>query len=165
VPNAPLSVVVVVGNPKPASRTRTAATVLAASIPGAGEPTVFDLVEFGPKLLGFGDPDVAAAVAAVAASDVTLFASPTYKGAYTGLLKLFLDQIGGGALDGVVGLPVMVGAGPGHAMAPEVFLRPVLVELGCSCPVGGLYLLDSALDDEAVLAPWRAKVARALGTT
>ena len=157
-----LDVVVVVGNPKPGSSTLAAATALARSIPGAGEPTVFDLVGFGSALLGFGDPGVAAAVAAVTASDVTLVASPTYKSSYTGLLKLFLDQIGGGALDGVIGLPVMVGAGPAHAMAPEVFLRPVLVELGMSCPVGGLYLLDSALDDEARIGPWRERVARAV---
>ena len=41
----------------------------------------------------------------------------------------------------------MLGAGPGHALAPELGLRPVLTELGASVPVRGLYVLDTAYDD------------------
>ena len=37
----------------------------------------------------------------------------------------------------------MLGGAWQHALAPEVFLRPVLVELGATCPVAGLFLLDS----------------------
>jgi FMN reductase len=36
----------------------------------------------------------------------------------------------GGTLEGIVAVPLMLGAGPGHALAPEVFLKPVLAELG-----------------------------------
>jgi FMN reductase len=139
-----VNVTVVCGNPKPASRTLAAAVDVASRINGGAPPaTVIDLVELGPGLLGWGDPAVADAVAAVTASDVVVFASPTYKAAYTGLLKLFLDQIAGDSLRGVVAIPMMLGAGPAHALAPEVHLRPVLVELGASCPTRALYLLDS----------------------
>ena len=46
----------------------------------------------------------------------------------------------------------MLGAGPGHALAPELTLRPVLTEIGGSVPVRGLYVLDSAYDDPASYA-------------
>jgi FMN reductase len=50
----------------------------------------------------------------------------------------------------------MLGAGPAHALAPELLLKPVLVELGAICPTRGLYLLDTAYTDEATLDPWLA---------
>lgn len=142
---------VVCGNPKPASRTLAAGIDVATRLAGGAAPTtVIDLVDLGPKLFGWGDPDVTAAVSAVAASDVVVFASPTYKASFTGLLKLFLDQIAGDSLRGVVGIPLMLGAGPAHALAPEVHLRPVLVELGLSCPTRALYLLDSETEGPAL---------------
>jgi FMN reductase len=149
-------VTVVVGNPKPASRTLTAAVHVATRLADGRPPdTVIDLVELGPKLLGWGDPDVAAAVQAVEESDLVVVASPTYKASYTGLLKLFLDQIAADQLLGVVGIPMMLGAGPAHALAPEVHLRPVLVELGLSCPTRALYLLDTETEGPA-LEEWLA---------
>ena len=134
----------VCGNPKPASRTLAAAVDVATRVADGSPPAaVIDLVDLGPALLGWGDPAVADALAAVMASDVVVFASPTYKASYTGLLKLFLDQIAGDSMGGIVAVPMMLGAGPAHALAPEVHLRPVLVELGASCPTRALYLLDS----------------------
>ena len=38
----------------------------------------------------------------------------------------------------------MLGAGPTHALAPELSLRPVLFEIGASVPTRSLYLLDSS---------------------
>ena len=46
----------------------------------------------------------------------------------------------------------MLGAGPAHALAPELSLRPVLTEIGASVPVRALYLLDSSYDDPAAYA-------------
>jgi FMN reductase len=81
-------------------------------------------------------------------------ASPTYKATYTGLLKLFLDRFPGNGLDGVVAVPLMLGAGPAHALAPEVFLKPVLAELGALLPTRALYLLDSDFDEVSAYEPW-----------
>ena len=83
-----------------------------------------------------------------------MIASPTYKATYTGLLKLFLDQIGTGDLAGVVAVPLMLGAGPGHALAPDLLLKPVLVELGATTPTKGLYLLDKSWDAPGPLDDW-----------
>jgi FMN reductase len=148
--------VVVVGNPKPRSRTRAAAEVVAERLTGAAPDRVIDVVDLGAGLLGWGDPEVGDAVAAVRAAEVAVVASPTYKATYTGLLKLFLDQIGTGDLAGVVAVPLMLGGGPAHALAPELLLKPVLVELGATAPTRGLYLLDSTWDDPAPLEAWLA---------
>jgi FMN reductase len=151
-----MSTVVVVGNPKPRSRTRSAAELVAERLTGAPADRVVDVIDLGAGLLGWGDPAVTEAVAAVRAAEVAVVASPTYKATYTGLLKLFLDQIGTGDLAGVVAVPVMLGGGPAHALAPELLLKPVLVELGATAPTRGLYLLDKTWDDPAPLEAWLA---------
>ena len=92
---------------------------------------------------------------AVAASDLVVVASPTFKATYTGLLKSFFDRYGTNALTSTVAIPVMTGAGPVHALAPEVHLRPLLVELGASTPTRSLYVTEQQFDDlEAVIGLW-----------
>ena len=149
-----MSVAVVVGNPKPSSRTLDAATRLATRLGGEGPNTVLDLVTLGPVLLGWGDPAVTEAVESVRASTAVVVASPTYKATYTGLLKLFLEQFPSGGLSGVIAFPLMLGGAWNHGLAPEVFLKPVLVELGANCPVRGLYLLDSDYETPDGLEEW-----------
>ncbi|MCU1494409.1 MAG: putative flavoprotein [Acidimicrobiaceae bacterium] len=147
---------VVVGNPKPASRTLQAAKLLTRALSGSEPETAIDVVSLGAGVLTPGDAGVRAAVEAVRASEVVVFASPTYKASFTGLLKCFLDQFPGGGLDGIVCIPMMLGAGPAHALAPEVHLKPVLVELGAVCPTRALYLLDSDSGNERAFEPWLA---------
>jgi FMN reductase len=57
-------------------------------------------------------------------------------------------------LIGVTAVPLMLGAALNHALAPELLLKPVLVEIGCTCPTPGLYLLDSDYQDNAALTAW-----------
>jgi FMN reductase len=149
-----VTVGVIVGNPKPASRTLAAAVHVARQITGAEPDLIIDVIELGPGLLRFGDTDVAHAVASVRSMDLIVVASPTYKATFTGVLKLFLDQFSGGALEGVVAVPLMLGAGPGHALAPEVFLKPLLAELGASTPTGALYLLEDEWQTSPTLTAW-----------
>ena len=154
-----MQVTIVAGNPKPASRTLAAAELVAQSLCGdavVDQPmTSIDVITLGAALLGWGDDAVAAAVRAVAASDLVIFASPTFKATYTGVLKLFLDQFAGGeGLRDVVAVPLMLGAGPAHAMAPDLLLKPVLAELGAACPAPGLYLLDSSFSTDTRIADY-----------
>src|ERR1700709_2674723 len=121
-PGSPASprVAVVVGNPKPQSRTYAAAVWLATQLTGAEPDPVGDLAALGPALLNWSDPEVGELVGQVGAADLVVVASPTYKGTYTGLLKLFLDRFAtDDGLSGVA-IPFMLGAGPGHALAPEL---------------------------------------------
>jgi FMN reductase len=154
-------VAVVVGNPKPRSRTHAAAVWLATELAGAAPDLVVDLADLGPALLDWSDPHVAELVARIGEADLVVFASPTYKGTYTGLLKLFLDRFATDGLSGVA-VPFMLGAGPGHALAPELTLRPVLTEIGGSVPVRGLYVVGSAFDDPRAYEAWLVSARRHL---
>ena len=151
-----MGIAVVTGNPKAGSRTLQAAVMVAEQLAGRPPEVVVDVVELGAGLLGWGDPGVTAAVESIQKSDVVVVASPTFKATYTGLLKLFLDQVPTDGLAGVVAVPVMLGAGPAHALAPDVLLKPVLVEMGATCPTKGLYLIDTSYDDPTAVAAWLA---------
>ena len=152
---AHLTTAVVVGNPKPGSRTLAAARRLADEL-GHPAELVVDLADLCPALLDWSDPTVAELVAQVGQADLVVVASPTYKGAYTGLLKLFLDRFAGGTGLTGVAIPLMLGGSAAHSLAPELTLRPVLTELGATIPGRGLYVLDSAFDAPAVCAEWLA---------
>jgi len=158
-----LNTAVVVGNSKTASRTRQAAELVVERLTGTSPTVVIELAELGPALLGWGDPAVDAAKQTVLAADVAVFASPTYKATYTGLLKLFLDQFAAGELHGTIGIPLMLGGSAHHALAGEHTLKPVLSEIGCSCPTPALFLLDSAWDSSPELETWITRARDVLG--
>jgi FMN reductase len=149
-------VVVVVGNPQPRSRTRAAAELVAGFVADGGRIETIDLADHGAALLEWGSPVVAELKTTVLGGGRLVIASPTYKAAYTGLLKLFLDQFGHGELGGVPTVPMMTGGSRDHALAVEVHLRPVLVEIGASCPTRGLFLGGPEVDEPgpAVSAWW-----------
>jgi FMN reductase len=145
---------VVVGNPKSRSRTFAAANLVAGRLTGTTPDLQLDLIDFGGALLDWTDAAVNDAIAAVQDSDLMIVASPTYKASYTGLLKLFLDRIGAGALAGVTAVPLMLGGHWRHSLAADLLLKPVLVELGATCPTRGLFLLDSDYAESEELQQW-----------
>ncbi|MGW8816320.1 NADPH-dependent FMN reductase [Gordonia terrae] len=158
-----MTTTVVAGNPKPGSRTLDAARRLARALTGTEPDHVVDVIELGPGLLAWGDTAVQGAVETVASSDLVVVASPTFKAAYTGVLKLFLDQFATGeGLRDVIAVPLMLGAGPAHAMAPDLLLKPVLVELGAVCPAPGLYLMDSTYTTDSRIADYTDRWSSAL---
>jgi FMN reductase len=138
---------VIVGNPKLGSRTAAAGLAVAEAVMGSdGEITLIELAELAPGLLGWGDQRVAAAKELVLGSSLIVVASPVYKASITGLTKAFLDHFGRDELAARAAVPLMVGAAPMHALAVEHQLRPVLIEIGASCPTRGLYVLESQLE-------------------
>jgi FMN reductase len=153
-----LKVTIVVGNPKPLSRTRRVAELLVEKLlaPG-GEVEVIDLADHTDEIFAWPSERMAALNATVAGSDLVVFASPTYKATYTGLLKAFLDRYPANGLAGVTAIPVHTGADFAHAMGPTVTLAPLLAELGAIVPGRGFYLALSQMDhlDEVVEAAAR----------
>jgi FMN reductase len=152
----------VVGNPKKRSRTLAlaegvaAAAAGAAGLDGADRLTV-DLAEFGPDLFDWSSARVKEAHDGIRACSLVVVASPTYKASYTGLLKSFLDWFSTTDLEGVAVVPVMTGGSAHHALAVEVHLRPVLVELGATLPTRGLYVTEGELavaDADAAISTW-----------
>ena len=157
--------VTLVGNPRPGSRTLTVAAVAAEAIALAlrldPDYEIIDLSVLARRLLLPG-PSVAVEDAAelVSGADLLLVVSPTFKGTYSGLLKVFLDRLPYRALAGTAALPLLVMASPQHALAVDVHLRPLLVELGATVPGPGLAVLESDLGRlDAVLRPWASRLA------
>lgn len=161
-----IKVTVVAGNPKPASRTLEAAKLMGSRF--SDDVAEIDVIALGAALLGWGDAGVRTAVEQVSSSDLVVIASPTFKATYSGVLKLFLDQFDTSTgLAGVTAIPLMLGAGPTHHLAPELLLKPVLVELGAVVPVQGLFLSERTFAEPGALDPWmerwEAVVRRSVG--
>lgn len=165
-PDWPQSVVTVVGNPRPGSRTAAAAGSVAELLASElGTPyrmdELVDLVTFAPAIFQ-GERAVEAeraaleaAVELVSSASVLVVGTPVYKGSYTGLLKSFLDVLPPHALAGVVVVPVTVSAAPSHKLLADLALRPVLAELGASVPTPPVALEETDLDDlQLVLSGW-----------
>ncbi len=158
-----MRIAVVTGNPKPGSRTHGVALAVADAVadalagPAVPSRVVVDLAEHASGLFDWSEPELSRLTAEVAAADVAIFASPTYKASYTGMLKAFLDRYGANGLAGTVAVPVMTGGWAGHMLAVEVHLRPVLVELGATVPARGLYVTEPELADvDAAISKWGA---------
>lgn len=149
-----LQVTIVVGNPKAQSRTRRIAEMLIEQVLGNTpiDSTVIDLVEHTNEIFKWPSSQITDLTKRVAESDLVVFASPTYKATYTGLLKVFLDRYPANGLRGVTAISVMTGADFGHSMAPTVNLNALLFELGATVPVRGLYFNTAHIDqiDELV---------------
>ncbi|MCU1345404.1 MAG: NADPH-dependent reductase [Acidimicrobiia bacterium] len=165
--SAPLRVAVIVGNPKPGSRTSSVAQAVAASAARLAdspvEVAVIELANLASELFDWSSERVRAAVQLVLASQVVIVASPVYKATYTGLLKAFLDHFQAGSLSEVVAIPVMVGAAPQHALAIEVHLRPLLAELGAPTPAPSLFILEKQIEQlDGILEAWRLHAVRSL---
>lgn len=149
---------VIVGNPKPRSRTRRIAEDLAARIAartGATPLPTVDLIEHAGSLFAWPSPELDPLLDQLRASRFAVIASPTYKASYTGLLKAFLDRSPAGALAGVTAVPVFTTASDEHALAVEFTLRPLLVELGASVPTRGLAFPTPRFDRrDEILDAW-----------
>lgn len=140
------TIVTVVGNPRPASRTHALARTLAAEIARAlssDPPVDVDLAQLGAAVLDPADERADAAVADVLAGDLLVVASPTYKATYSGLLKAFLDRMATGALARAAAVPLLLGGAPNHQLAIDVHFTPLLLELGARVPARGLFVLEA----------------------
>jgi len=147
---------VVVGNPKPRSRTRRIAEELALELSQQrAELFVVDLCDYAGRLFDWPDAGLSELADRLTRQEVVIFATPTFKAAYSGLLKAFLDRYPHRGLQGVFAIPVMTISDPAHALAPEVSLRPLLVELGAIMPTSGLAFPTPAFDRrKQVISEW-----------
>lgn len=165
---------IVVGNPKPRSRTRAVAEAVAERVAvetGADIVRTVDLCDYAHDLFRWPHEELSALTDAVAASRYLVVASPTYKATYTGLLKAFLDRYSGNDLAGCVAFAVMTGGSPAHTLAIDTGLRPLLVELGASVPTRGLFFLAEEINgmrrivdewaDQNLIAPMPRKEVQA----
>lgn len=75
------------------------------------------------------DPEIAAAVQAVAEADALIVGTPVFRAAYAGILKAFLDLLPRNAFRGKAVLPIATGGSLAHALVVDYGLAPVLRSL------------------------------------
>ena len=78
-------------------------------------------------------------------ADLLLVATPIYKAAYSGLLKLFLDLLPPDTLRGKTVLPLATGGSLAHFLSLDYALKPVLAALGARDILDGVYATDAQL--------------------
>lgn len=147
-------IVVLVGNPKPGSRTSKAGLHFADRLRlGLGDAgRVFD----APLLVDVGELDelsgpakreaIDAAFDDVRRSGLLLVATPTFRAGYSGLLKTFLDYAPRRGLEGLLTLIMTTAGKPNHRGLVEAPLRLVLVEMGAILPTPGLAVTEDEFD-------------------
>ncbi|MER7762832.1 NADPH-dependent FMN reductase [Streptomyces sp. NPDC097619] len=137
------------GSPSAVSRTALVADLILDRFADAGYETrhlaVRDLPAADLLAARTGQPEIREALAAVAAADGIIVATPVYKAAYTGLLKSFLDLLPQTGLAGKTVLPLATGGSLAHVLALDYALRPVLTALGARHVTSGRFLLDSTV--------------------
>ena len=142
-----MNVLVLVGSTRAASYNARMAEAVVAALPAHVAVSRFDLTT-----LPFYDADADAAGElgevvdvfrrGVAAADAIVIATPVYKAAYSGVLKVFLDLLPQSALKGKTVLPLATGGSPHHMLALDYALRPVLQSLAARQILPGVYATD-----------------------
>ena len=100
---------------------------------------------------------VDAALERVLAADLLVVATPIYRATYSGLLKVFFDLLPTAALSGKAAIPIATGGSPGHQLALDHGLRPLLASVGALVVATGVY---ASSDQFADGAPDRAVIER-----
>lgn len=104
---------------------------------------VRDLSPQALLLADFGHRTVIEAIDQVKQAQAIVVATPVYKAAYSGVLKVLLDLLPQTAFKGKTVLPLATGGSPHHMLALDYALRPVLQSLGSRQILPGVYASDA----------------------
>ena len=142
-----MSTLLIAGSPSERSRSAALLDAVAQRLQVRGALVdrihIRDLSPQALLLADFGHATVVAATDQVAKARVLVVATPVYKAAYSGVLKVFLDLLPQTALKGKTVLPLATGGSPHHMLALDYALRPVLQSLGAKHILPGIYATDS----------------------
>jgi len=137
------------GSPNTSSRSRAllelALTALERPGAGGGPSRLIDLAKLpSDGLLGRReDADVSEAIQSVLDAAIIVVSTPIYRATYSGLLKVFFDLLPQDALARKVAIPIATGGGPGHLLAVDHGLRPLLASVGALVVATGVYGTDA----------------------
>lgn len=148
-----MKIVAISGSPSRQSKTARLIDHAAARLAAQDiETQRFSVHDFAAEELLYGNfaaDSVKAFQQAVARADGVLIATPVYKAAYAGALKVLLDLIPEGGLAGKPVLPLVSGGSPGHLLAVDYTLKPVLASLKASEIHQGVF----AVEQQIVVTP------------
>ncbi|MGM7668373.1 NADPH-dependent FMN reductase [Microbacterium sp. A93] len=149
-----LDLVILVGHPDSSSRSRLVSERLAKTLFSATgvQLTVVELADHRHEMFGTSAA-LDAAADTVSSCDLLLVASPTFNGAYSGLLKAFFDRQHM-ELAGVTAIPIMTGGNADNALTVSLVLAPLLLGMGASLPFPGVFLTTDQVD--APGAEWQS---------
>jgi FMN reductase len=85
---------------------------------------------------------------AIEAAAGIVVATPVYKAAYSGVLKAFLDILPQYAFRGKTLLPIATGGSPGHLLAIDYAIKPLLSALAATDVLQGVYTVDAQYKTE-----------------
>jgi FMN reductase len=135
----------------PSSRSRSGALLGAAAerLQHLGLPTqtlrLRDLPAQALLHADLRDPQLQQALRAVAQARVVVLATPIYKAAYSGLLKVFLDLLPQDGLTDKTVWSLASGGSLAHLLALDYALLPVLATLGARSQIDPVYATDAQL--------------------
>jgi FMN reductase len=141
-----MSILLVAGSPSERSRSAALLDAVSQRLRGHGLVERLHIRDLSPQALLLGDSahrSIAAAADQVARARALVIATPVYKAAYSGVLKVFLDLLPQTALKDKVVLPLATGGSPNHMLALDYALRPVLQSLGARHILPGVYATDA----------------------
>lgn len=148
-----MSVLLIAGSPTERSRSAALLAYVGSQLTQRGVPVerlrIRDLSSQALLLADFGHPSVVNAIHQVNQAQAVVVATPVYKAAYSGALKVLLDLLPQTALKGKTVLPLATGGSPHHMLALDYALRPVLQSLGARHILPGVY----ATDAQVILTP------------
>ena len=145
----------IVGSVTPPGRLLNAARWLLDNAHGSGADLEVELMNLADKKIAFADgrppeqyrDDTAAIIESVRAADGLIFASPVYRGSFTGALKNLLDHL---PLESLAGKPVGIiamGATQHHFLGVDWHLRDVLAWFGALLVPTSVYLASADFVD------------------
>lgn len=147
-----MNIVSLSGSPSPRSRSRCLLELAQVRLEVAASRSDLIAVRDLPAVaLLEADAKPAAirqAAECIARADLVLVATPIYKAAYSGLLKLFLDLLPQDALRGKTVLPLATGGSLAHFLALDYALKPVLAALGARDILDSVYATDAQLQPQ-----------------
>ena len=142
-----MTVLLVAGSPSEHSRSAALLDAVQQRLQFRGvDVERLQIRDLSPQALLLADtshPTVANAVAQVARARAIVVATPVYKAAYSGVLKVFLDLLAQNAFKGKHVLPLATGGSANHMLALDYALRPVLQSLGANHILAGIYATDA----------------------
>lgn len=141
-----MSVLLIAGSPSERSRSAALLDAVRQRLEGHGAGVErLHIRDIAPQALLLADVahrSVTAAVDQVARARAIVVATPVYKAAYSGVLKVFLDLLPQTALKGKTVLPLATGGSPHYMLALDYALRPVLQSLAAHHILPGVYATD-----------------------
>lgn len=146
----PQTILLIAGSPSERSRSAALLDAVASQLAVHSDARVERLnlreVPAAPLLLAeWAHPAVKSLIAQVQRAHVIVVATPVYKAAYSGILKVFLDLLPQDAFRNKTVLPLATGGSAHHMLALDYALRPVLHALSARHILQGVYATDGQL--------------------